>query len=433
MAQTNLLTTAGATLLAQVLAGDATLDDLKIVLGSGRTAPAVTDTGVTMALSPAVEFVATGSDPEVYLDVDSNGVLQVGFADTDVDSGGDTGSAWEYNEYAVLNDTICILRGVETDTTRNFGVKLSNASGELNIFMTIANPTASTYEVNPTLFAGIATQTKAGRVRINTDGEFAARSAGTIVALTSQIPQPATQLQTQRRQSSGLVEARYLPKEGAVYIPAANVSGTNVIILSPYTNPSANAVGDRYLFEAKNTSSSNVYVNVNSIGNVRLRKEGRNLGSGDIRAGRWYEILYDGAAFEVIGSDEDVALRTLQNVISTLTAVQKETFLRRVAPGVQTLADASNISWNVNNGSIAKVTIFGNRTLNLFTNGIDGAYYELQVTASGGSRTLSLSGSYARGDNDAPAAIDSGDMSILMFKQVGSSRLYIGEKTGYDL
>lgn len=56
----------------------------------------------------------------------------------------------------------------------------------------------------------------------------------------------------------------------------------------------------------------------------------------------------------------------------------------------QTLTDGATITWNINSGTIAKVTLGGNRTL-VISNPVANNYYQISVTQDGtGSRTLTL-------------------------------------------
>ncbi len=62
---------------------------------------------------------------------------------------------------------------------------------------------------------------------------------------------------------------------------------------------------------------------------------------------------------------------------------------------VLTLSDATNISWDLLNNDVAKVTLGGNRTLDNPTNMVDGAAYVVRVTQDGtGSRTLAYGSAY---------------------------------------
>jgi hypothetical protein len=62
---------------------------------------------------------------------------------------------------------------------------------------------------------------------------------------------------------------------------------------------------------------------------------------------------------------------------------------------IQTLTDATNISWNLNANQVAQVTLAGNRTLDNPTNLKSGAYYSLIVKQDAtGSRTLAYGTAY---------------------------------------
>lgn len=61
----------------------------------------------------------------------------------------------------------------------------------------------------------------------------------------------------------------------------------------------------------------------------------------------------------------------------------------------QTLTDSINISFNLNNGGFASITLGGNRTLNAATNQTAGGHYFLIVKQdTTGSRTLAWNANY---------------------------------------
>lgn len=63
-------------------------------------------------------------------------------------------------------------------------------------------------------------------------------------------------------------------------------------------------------------------------------------------------------------------------------------------PAAQTLTDAANIDWNVAEGEIAKVTLAGNRTVNLPTNAVDSNYVLHVIQDATGSRTLTWNAAF---------------------------------------
>lgn len=61
----------------------------------------------------------------------------------------------------------------------------------------------------------------------------------------------------------------------------------------------------------------------------------------------------------------------------------------------QTLVDGANISWDMDDGGSADVTLAGNRTLDNPTNMVDGAIYRLRIIQDGtGTRTLAYGAAY---------------------------------------
>ena len=68
----------------------------------------------------------------------------------------------------------------------------------------------------------------------------------------------------------------------------------------------------------------------------------------------------------------------------------------------QTLTDGTNISWNLSNGSVAFVTLGGNRTLLNPTNLRVGSYILHVIQDGSGNRTLSFGSSYKWPAGQAP-------------------------------
>lgn len=91
--------------------------------------------------------------------------------------------------------------------------------------------------------------------------------------------------------------------------------------------------------------------------------------------------------------------------------------------GTAELADAGNISWNLNTQQVAKVTLEGDRTLDNPTNMKDGATYMLRVTQDGaGTRLLTFGSAYDWGDAGVPTlSATPGKTDILTFTSDGAS------------
>lgn len=95
---------------------------------------------------------------------------------------------------------------------------------------------------------------------------------------------------------------------------------------------------------------------------------------------------------------------------------------------VHTLADAVVIRWNVAQGDAARVTIRGNRTLALPTNGVDGDGYTLQVVQGpGGNHQLALDPAFDTEELGAPRLSGSqGADDILGFIYSDGTWHYVG-------
>jgi hypothetical protein len=85
-------------------------------------------------------------------------------------------------------------------------------------------------------------------------------------------------------------------------------------------------------------------------------------------------------------SSNTSSIAALPTASSTTTLTNKT--LTSPAYTTQSLTDASTVTWNAANGTIATVTLAGNRTLSI-TNAVANTYYQLTITQDAtGSRTL---------------------------------------------
>ena len=81
-----------------------------------------------------------------------------------------------------------------------------------------------------------------------------------------------------------------------------------------------------------------------------------------------------------------------------MTPLRTQQWWNDLAPSAAALADGATINWDLDSGHVATVTLGGNRTLAVPTNGQDNVLYLLRVTQDGtGSRTLTLDASIDRG------------------------------------
>ena len=98
------------------------------------------------------------------------------------------------------------------------------------------------------------------------------------------------------------------------------------------------------------------------------------------------------------------------------------------AQTVTMLVDQATITWNFNLGTVATVTLSGNRTLALPTNGTNNVLYLLRVTQDAtGSRTLTLHASIGRLGQDQPELRSgAGQTTLLGFMKWDGAVYYIG-------
>ncbi len=74
----------------------------------------------------------------------------------------------------------------------------------------------------------------------------------------------------------------------------------NALTLAPTPSPSAYAAGQRFTFKSGAAgNSAATTVNVAALGAKAIQVQGRACVGGEILANQWYEILYDGAAFQL--------------------------------------------------------------------------------------------------------------------------------------
>ncbi len=99
------------------------------------------------------------------------------------------------------------------------------------------------------------------------------------------------------------------------------------------------------------------------------------------------------------GSSKKITVTNLIN--STLSRVGN--YIKQQFFGETTLSDGANISWDLDDNQVSKVTLAGNRTLDNPTNLQAGATYILRVIQDAtGSRTLAFGSAYKFPGGTAP-------------------------------
>lgn len=117
-------------------------------------------------------------------------------------------------------------------------------------------------------------------------------------------------------------------------------------------------------------------------------------------------------------------------VITGSLSVSQTTRASQYQTPFVTLSDATTITWDVNSGSIAQVTLAGNRTLGALTGALAGAVYTLIVKQDlTGSRALTYHSSYKFVNGVAPTLTTStGSVDIITFLYDGTSSFGVAQQ-----
>jgi hypothetical protein len=89
------------------------------------------------------------------------------------------------------------------------------------------------------------------------------------------------------------------------------------------------------------------------------------------------------------------AARSAAQLLSDIGAQPSSTLLTRIAAAAVTVTFAASITPDASQSCVFNVTATGNLTLADISNGIDGQSVNIRVTASGGTRVLTITGIYA--------------------------------------
>ena len=100
-----------------------------------------------------------------------------------------------------------------------------------------------------------------------------------------------------------------------------------------------------------------------------------------------------------------------------------------------TLTDASTVTWNALTQSVAKVTLGGNRTIGLASNGVAGAFISLLIIQDGtGSRTVSWNAAYEFAADTAPTLTTTASKGdLFVFRYNGAKWLEVGRNLALTL
>ena len=145
-------------------------------------------------------------------------------------------------------------------------------------------------------------------------------------------------------------------------------------------------------------------------------------GSGDMLAATYDPTAVAGDAFLRSNMAGTQLSSTVSDFESTVSGTVRS-YTKQQNFGTTTLSDGANISWDLDDNQVSKVTLAGNRTLDNPTNMVDGATYILRVIQDPtGTRTLSYGSAYDFGDIGAPTLTTTADkIDILTFVSDGTS------------
>ena len=101
---------------------------------------------------------------------------------------------------------------------------------------------------------------------------------------------------------------------------------------------------------------------------------------------------------------------------------------------IQTLTDAANIAWDLDESAVMEVTLGADRTLSNPTNGYNGGVYVLVVHQdSTGSRALSYGTDFDFGDAGEPTlTTTASEFDILSFIRLGGEMRFVSIAVGYS-
>ena len=98
----------------------------------------------------------------------------------------------------------------------------------------------------------------------------------------------------------------------------------------------------------------------------------------------WTIKFYDGGDWISLAT-----VNSTNNTVNLAKLDSSQVWNKQQYSSVSSLTDGANIDWDLDTQQVAKVTLAGNRTMNVPTNMQDGAFYSLTVTQDAtGSRTL---------------------------------------------
>ena len=157
--------------------------------------------------------------------------------------------------------------------------------------------------------------------------------------------------------------------------------------------------------------------------------------SGSTRAGTYYLLLVHNSSNEAGAYHwyDGEAGATGATFTAELRVAFQPADVPAAGPTKTTLTAGAALTWDLDAGSVADVTLTANATLGVPTNGVDAGVYMLRVKQpASGNFTLTLNASIDTGGLDAPTlSTDSNAVDYLLFSKRGTTVDYLGIRSGY--
>jgi hypothetical protein len=271
----------------------------------------------------------------------------------------------------------------------------------------------------------------------------------------------ATKLSFKTAASEAAAEKMSLSSAGVLTTSSNIVSGGNVVIAdagnigsASDTDALAISSGGVVTFSQKPVINSGV-----TIDNITIDGTEIDLSSGDLTLDVAGDIILDADGGDLKFSDGGTALLGFTNsssdvVVKPLVDAKDIIFQQydgtsileindgayakftaaAIAPEA-TLTDASTVTWNALTQSVAKVTLGGNRTIGLASNGVAGAFISLLIIQDGtGSRTVSWNAAYEFAADTAPTLTTTANLGdLFVFRYNGAKWLEVGRNLALTL
>lgn len=216
-----------------------------------------------------------------------------------------------------------------TDTQNQTANWCGTATGTADVITATATPAITAYAAGQTFrFISSGANTTNVTININSLGAKAVTKNGATALAAGDIPSGAVIeiiYDGTRFQFIGVVADRLTQNQTPNWCGTAG--GTADVITASVTPAlTAYAAGQVFRFISSGANTTNVTININSLGAKAITKNGATaLEAGDIPSGAIVEIIYDGTRFQVVGMISDRQGRLLNIQIITASGTYTPT------------------------------------------------------------------------------------------------------------